>query len=144
MTMFLGKQSHCGQRTLFCCGCGSAIPAVRGLCTRCYSQSGRNRVRFAGHREEVIERDCARCRTCGAGKSGRSLHVHHRVKGLHAPEWLVTLCAACHARVHRLSAIRRWLPEDLVELWREQHPGLPEQMQFALTTEYAWQEAVAA
>lgn len=56
----------------------------------------------------------------------------------------MTLCAACHARVHRLSAIRRWLPEDLVELWREQHPGLPEQMQFALTTEYGGQEAVAA
>ena len=56
----------------------------------------------------------------------------------------MTLCAACHARVHRLSAIRRWLPEDLVDLWQEQHPGVPVQMQFALTTVYAGQQAVAA
>lgn len=144
MTMFVVKQSHCRERSLFCCACGSAIPAVRGLCTRCYSQSVHNRVRFAGHRDGVIARDYARCRTCGAGKSGRSLHVHHRVKGLHAPEWLVTLCAACHARVHRLSAIRRWLPEDLVDLWQEQHPGVPAQMQFPLAPLYTGQKVAAA
>jgi hypothetical protein len=35
---------------------------------------------------------------------------------------LVTLCAGCHARLHRPRILRRWLPEILVVLWREWHP----------------------
>jgi hypothetical protein len=69
--------------------------------------------------------------------------VHHRRKGVHDPQWLVTLCAACHARVHRL-ALRCWLPEDLINLWTEQHPGIPVQMQFRLPLVYAGQKAAAA
>jgi hypothetical protein len=133
-----------GQRSLFCGCCCAAVPVTAGLCNRCYRRVRRDAGYFGGHREHVLERDERHCRGCGAGKSGRSLHVHHRVKGLHAPEWLVTLCAACHARVHRLSALRSWLPEHLVELWREQHPGVPVQMQLALRTLFPGQEAVAA
>jgi hypothetical protein len=43
----------------------------------------------------------------------------------------VTVCAACHARLHRLLAIRSWLPGPLAGLWSEQHPLLPVQLQFA-------------
>lgn len=129
------------QRTLFC-DCGQGTPAVAGLCRACYGARAHSRARFAGNRESVLNRDRA-CRGCGgAGKTARGLHVHHRRPGLHDPDWLVTLCAACHARVHRLSAIRRrWLPEHVVELWSEQHPTVPVQMQFPFTTSYAWQEA---
>jgi hypothetical protein len=44
----------------------------------------------------------------------------------------VTLCAGCHARVHRSRILRRWLPEILVALWREWHPGSVEQLQLPL------------
>jgi hypothetical protein len=44
----------------------------------------------------------------------------------------VTLCAGCHARVHRTRFLRRWLPELLVLLWREWHPGSVEQLQLPL------------
>jgi hypothetical protein len=58
--------------------------------------------------------------------------VHHRKPGLHDPEWLITACAACHARIHRLLAVRVWLPDRLIELWTEQHPGAPVQLQLPL------------
>jgi len=41
----------------------------------------------------------------------------------------VTLCAGCHARVHRTRILRHWLPEILVALWREWHPDAVEQLQ---------------
>lgn len=44
---------------------------------------------------------------------------------------MITLCARCHARVHRLQAIRYWLPPLLLTLWEEQHPNLPLQLQLA-------------
>ena len=45
---------------------------------------------------------------------------------------LVTLCAGCHARVHRSRILRRWLPEILVVLWREWHPDAVEQLQLPI------------
>jgi len=50
----------------------------------------------------------------------------HRRPGDHTQ--LVTLCAGCHARVHRTRILRRWLPEILVDLWREWHPDAVEQL----------------
>ena len=41
----------------------------------------------------------------------------------------ITVCAACHARLHRLAALRIWIPELLIALWAEQHPGVPVQLQ---------------
>jgi hypothetical protein len=58
------------------------------------------------------------------------LHVHHRHPGDHTQ--LVTLCAGCHARVHRTRVLRRWLPEILVALWREWHPDSVEQLQLPI------------
>ena len=56
----------------------------------------------------------------------------------------ITLCPACHAVVHRLQANRRWLPEPLLALWREQHPGAPLQLQFPIETAPAAREKAAA
>jgi hypothetical protein len=115
------------QRTLFC-PCGD-LPAIAGFCCRCYGHRARSRRRFAGNRETVLDRDGRRCQACG----GREwLAVHHRQPGCHDLDRLITVCAACHARMHRLSAVRRWIPEALAPLWAEQHPGSPLQLQLPL------------
>jgi hypothetical protein len=116
------------QQLLFC-PCGRALPVLAGLCRACYRARARDRARFAGCREAVLRRDGERCRGCGAG---HGLHVHHRTPGLHAPARLITLCAACHARIHRLGAIRSFLPAPLDQLWSEQHRGAPRQLQLPL------------
>ena len=113
------------QAWLFC-PCGQDAPATAGLCRRCYWSASNSRARFGGLREEILERDGRACRGCGAGNR---LHVHHRKPGANDRELLITLCAACHARLHRLHAIRIWIPEPLVTLWEEQHPGVAVQLQ---------------
>ena len=54
--------------------------------------------------------------------------VHHR-RPSNRSSSLITLCRACHARLHRLGAIDRWVPELLSDLWAEQHPRSPRQLQ---------------
>ena len=39
------------------------------------------------------------------------------------------LNSAGHTRLHRLAALRTWIPELLVVLWSEQHAGSPVQLQ---------------
>ena len=87
----------------------------------CYGRRSRSRARFGGLREKILARDHHRCRVCGAREW---LVVHHR-HPRHTYDSLITLCAVCHARLHRLGAIHRWVPEPLLELWAEQHPGAP-------------------
>jgi hypothetical protein len=48
---------------------------------------------------------------------------------------LITVCSACHARLHRLASIHYWIPELLATLWAEQHPATPVQLQFAFGME---------
>ena len=115
------------------CPCGAATAAIAGLCSRCYRARRRSKDRFGGNREIVLARDEYQCRSCGAGNP--RLHVHHRRPGDHQPERLITVCAACHARLHRLAAIRRWIPQALATLWAEQHPLVPMQLQLAFGTE---------
>ena len=106
-----------------CCPCGSFQLFCRGRCRACYAR----RSRFGGWREKILARDHHRCRVCGAREW---LVVHHR-HPRHTYDSLITLCAACHARLHRLGAIHRWVPENLLELWAEQHPGVARQIQFS-------------
>ncbi len=87
-----------------CCPCGSFQLFYRGWCLACY-----------GHR------------ACGA-REGLVVH-HRRPRNVYAA--LITLCAACYTRLHRLGAIYRWVPENLLELWAEQHPGVARQIQFS-------------
>lgn len=112
------------QPTLFC-RCGET-PAVSGLCRRCYAQAAHSRRRFGGHRDAVLARDRYCCQGCGAGNQRT---VHHRKPGRDTSAWLITVCPACHATIHRLRAHRRWLPASILALWREQHPGVAEQIQ---------------
>jgi hypothetical protein len=60
------------------CCCGRDFPYARGLCrSRAHS-----RQRFAGLRDEILDRDGRRCPACGS--AGR-LHVHHRKLGVNIP-----------------------------------------------------------
>jgi hypothetical protein len=89
----------------------------------CYRRRRYSALFFGGNRDSALERDGRACRSC---QSQHYLNVHHRSPGDHTQ--LVTLCAGCHARVHRTRILRRWLPEILVDLWREWHPDAVEQL----------------
>lgn len=108
-----------------CCPCGSPDLYRRGLCEACYNRGRRDRARFGGGRERVLARDRHLCRVCHAPAP---LVVHHR-RPSNVSSALITLCRGCHARLHRLGAIDRWVPDLLTELWAEQHPGSPRQLQ---------------
>ena len=111
-----------------CCPCGSPDLYRGGLCELCYNRGRRSRARFGGRRERVLERDRRTCRVC---YSPAPLVVHHRTPSNRSSA-LITLCRACHARLHRLRAIDRWVPDLLETLWAEQHPGQPRQLQLPL------------
>jgi 5-methylcytosine-specific restriction endonuclease McrA len=53
-------------------------------------------------RQQILRRDGWRCQFCGAMTN---LEVHHREfrshSGADSEENLITLCTACHARIHR-------------------------------------------
>jgi hypothetical protein len=42
---------------------------------------------------------------------------------------LITLCIRCHVRLHHSRRFNQWVPEALLELWRELHPNTPLQLQ---------------
>ena len=93
------------QRALFC-PCGTLPPLIAGLCNPCYWKSGHSLRFYGGCREEVLERDGHRCRACG---SERWVGVHHREARNHTSSLLIALCAACHAQVHGLLSIWKWI-----------------------------------
>jgi hypothetical protein len=45
---------------------------------------------------------------------------------------MLTLCRKCHARIHRTYRPRYGFTGLLRVLWREMHPGLPEQRQLPI------------
>jgi hypothetical protein len=58
--------------------------------------------------------------------------VHHRRPGQHAPDLLITVCLACHVRIHRLAALHHYVTPELVPFWTEQHPEVAVQLQLDL------------
>jgi len=112
---------------IICCPCGSIDLHARGLCLRCYDQRRRSLQRFGGLREQVLLRDMYRCTNPACGRPTNV--VHHR-----RPRGLVTLCPSCHARVERTLYVRWCMDEYLRQLWREKHPGRPEQLPLELGT----------
>lgn len=80
--------------------------------------------RWQRRRLEILERDGWRCRHCCEDK--RELQVHHKRYGAGAPwevppEWLVTLCDLCHARV---TEMRKQLNEIVSGMTAEQVMGV--------------------
>ncbi len=109
---------HSRQRFLCCLVCGGEELCSSGLCRSCYDAAYHSETCFGGLKEEVLERDRHRCCVCETPTE----IVHHRKPGLNDLVWLTTICAGCHAVVHRLQRLDRYLPPLLVILWREQHP----------------------
>jgi hypothetical protein len=126
------------QRPLFC-ECGRDIPAVAGLCRRCYFAAWRSRSYFGGSRERVLARDRC-CQVCGGDTR---VCVHHRSPAENDEQLLIVVCRACHARLHRRHRLPGWAPPLLVALWQEQHAGWPLQLQFVWTDESAFVKAAA-
>ena len=117
------------RQTALWCRCGSLQVATRGLCAACYAREQHDLRFYAGLRAAVVSRDGRLCRLCATLCLGpATLVVHHRRPGRSRLPWLVALCRACHARVHRLQVVRRVYPTPFLELWREQHPQAPEQL----------------
>jgi hypothetical protein len=97
-------------------------------CRLCYYRQYDSLRWFGGLRELILKRDRFRCRACG---SGRRLVVHHRYERNASP-LLITLCIRCHVRLHHSRRFRSWVPEALLGLWNELHPGVPFQLQLPL------------
>lgn len=53
-------------------------------------------------REQILRRDGWRCQSCGTMSNLEVHHMEFRSQSGHDSEGnLITLCAACHARMHR-------------------------------------------
>jgi hypothetical protein len=113
------------QRALFC-RCGRDLPAVAGLCRACYRCRWRSERYFGGNRERILARDRGRCTIC-ASEAG--VCIHHRRDGVHSGRWLITVCRACHAQLHRRHRLPGFAPRLLMILWEEQHRNSPMQLQ---------------
>lgn len=128
------------KQSVLHCPCGRAKVLALGLCATCYSLKRQDEEYFGGLRELVLERDGYRCRVCDAsGRDKRSIIVHHRVPGRSVFHLMLSLCPACHAKIHRTKAVLAAMPPLLLELWREQHPQGHEQRQldFSVRTKAA-------
>lgn len=111
------------------CRCGKAKILANGMCAVCYTLKRQDEEYFGGLREKVLERDGYRCRVCDAsGRDKRSIIVHHRVPGKSVLGLMISLCPACHAKIHRTRVVTRLMPPLLLELWREIHPNAEEQI----------------
>ena len=99
-----------------CCPCCRGEFYLRGLCEPCYNRLRRSRARFGGGRERVLARDRHLCRVCLA----RTPLVDHHRRTSNVSRSLITRSRACHARLHRLRAIDRWVPNLLEKLWAQQ------------------------
>ena len=90
-----------------------------GLCSRGLRRARLSRERYGGWRESVLRRDDWQCQLCG---SLDEIVVHHRPRGL------ITLCRACHVRVHHVMRPTYGFAcrcELLLTLWREMHRRIP-------------------
>ena len=108
--------------------CGNRKILALGLCSTCYTLKRQDEEHFGGLREAVLDRDGKRCRVCDAsGRDKRSIIVHHRVPGKSVLNLMISLCPACHAKVHRTRTMRSVMSPLLLKLGREQDPKGHEQ-----------------
>ena len=111
-------------------------PQLRRQCHTSHRVLPENEVELFGG-SSVLERHGYRCRVCDAsGRDKCSIIVHHRVPGKSVLNLMLSLCPACHAKIHRTKAALTTMPPLLLKLWREQHPKGHEQtaLNFALQT----------
>ena len=116
----------CPHPSLFVswCSCGSRLVTKGEMCLPCYGKRQNSLRRFGGLRESVLERDGHRCKLCFS----QQVIVHHR-RSEDTLDALITLCAGCHARIHRTKFPSRLLSAAEWELWAEVRGSLPVQFQ---------------
>ena len=129
------KRKGMATRLAMRCRCGRETMLACGMCATCYTLRRQDDEKFGGLREAVLERDGYRCRVCDAPGTGkRSIIVHHRIPGRSEMRLMISLCPACHARVHRTKVVVTEMSPLLLMLWREQHPKGHEQKAFHFET----------
>ena len=117
-----------GTQRVLHCRCGRQRVLANGMCATCYTLRRQDAAHFGGLREAVLDHDGHCCQVCGAsGRDKRSITVHHRVPGQSVLNLMISLCPACHARVHKTRVVLSEMPPLLLKLWREQHPNGHEQ-----------------
>jgi hypothetical protein len=114
------------SQNAFFCGCGAPSLYALGRCERCYRRLRLSREKFEGRREETLARDGYACLVCGGIDL---LIVHHRTRRKFA-----TLCRGHHSTVHHLGRLRYGMNPLFVQLWREQHPDQPLQLELRLAS----------
>ena len=76
--------------------------------------SGLDPLSYESLRQQILRRDGWRCQSCGTMSN---LEVHHKEfrshSGAASEENLITLCAVCHARVHRPLGHERVVPDTV-------------------------------
>lgn len=112
------------------CACGNERVGESGLCPTCERRERLSREHFGGLRALTLQRDGFACLGCGE-PNFFCLLVHHRRRGVQSLRLFATLCRACHNRVHH-SYQPAFFSPFLRALWREQHPGLAEQIELGL------------
>jgi hypothetical protein len=127
-----------GTQSVMHCRCGRQRVLANGMCATCYTLRRQDEAHFGGLREVVLHRDGHCCRVCGAsGRDKRSITVHHRVPGRSILKLMISLCPACHARIHKTRMVLSEMPKLLLELWREQHPRGHEQTRLDFRVPYS-------
>ena len=107
-----------GTQRAFYCRCGREKIVANGHCATCYTLHRHDFKHFGGLREQVLERDGYACRCCGAsGRRKRSIVVHHRPPGRSKLKLMISLCPACHAKIHKTLVVLSSMPPLLRELW---------------------------
>jgi hypothetical protein len=129
------KEYTITRQRSFSCTCGRTPVVAKGLCASCYAMKRYDDEHFGGLREDVLRRDGHACCVCGkSGWSRKSILVHHRVPGRSVMDLMISLCIACHDRVHKLSMLDDSEASELFRvLWREQHPKGQEQYELDFT-----------
>jgi 5-methylcytosine-specific restriction endonuclease McrA len=95
-----------GTQRVMHCRCDRQRVLANGMCATCYTLRRQDETHFGGLREVVLERDGYCCRVCGAsGRDKRSIIVHHRVPGRSVLKLMISLCPACHARIHKTRVV---------------------------------------
>jgi 5-methylcytosine-specific restriction endonuclease McrA len=114
--------------TSLLCGCGASEIGRFGRCAKCRRRERLSREKFGDLREFVLSRDRYQCQLCGEMDESKVL-VHHRAQDAMDPAQFITLCRACHPRIHHTMrpAFGFASVALLRRLWREVHPDLAEQ-----------------
>lgn len=115
------------QAALFCT-CGSNRLFAKSMCARCYKARWHDQKHFGGLRAKAIARDGG-CLVCGEPERRRLLG-HHRTPGRNALERIATACRRCHCQIHLRRRLCYALSPTLKALWREQHRGQADQLEF--------------